>query len=97
MTVRTFVVAAALAIVAPSAFAAPQSVSVNYDDLDLSTPQGMAQLDKRIDRAAKQVCTTREVTTGTIVSSPVDQDCYRQTLDKMKTQLAAITGHQRQG
>lgn len=97
MTMRTFAIAAALALVPATAFAASRSVEVKYDDLDLSTPQGMAQLDKRVEKAAKTVCTEHRITTGSIRSTNVDQACYEQTRQKMKEQVAALAAHQQQG
>lgn len=97
MTIRTLALAAALAVVPAAAFAAPASVEVKYSDLDLSTPKGLAELDKRIDRAAKAVCTSHEVMTGTIASSALDRTCYRAALARLKDRLAAITGQNRQG
>jgi UrcA family protein len=95
MTLRTLALAAAMMIVPATAFAG--SIELKYDDLDLSTPQGMAQLDKRVDRAAKEVCTNRQVTTGTIRQSTVDQKCYKEALAKLQGQLAAISARKQQG
>lgn len=89
--------AGALAFVPAAAFAASQSVEVKYDDLDLSTPKGQAQLDKRIDRAAKEVCTRHEITTGSIRSTTLDEDCYHTALGKVKDRLAALGVRARQG
>ena len=97
MTFRTLALAAALATVPAAAFAAPPSVAVKVADLDLSTPQGQAKLDKRIDRAAKEVCTSRVATTGSIVSSTVDQTCYKEARQKVQEQVAMMTGHKLQG
>ena len=80
-----------------AAFAAPAGVEVKYNDLDLSTPQGAAELDKRVDRAAKKVCTTHGVMTGTIATSKLDRECYQEALAKLKDRLAAVTGHKQQG
>ncbi len=95
MTIRTLALAAAMIVVPASAFAS--TVEVKYDDLDLSTAQGMAQLDKRVERAAKQVCTSRQVTTGTILAGTVDQKCYRETIAKLQSQLADLSRRKQQG
>jgi UrcA family protein len=97
MTVRTLALAAALAIVPAAAFAASQSVEVKYDDLDLSTPKGQAQLDKRIEHAATQVCTTHGIVTGSIRSTSRDETCYQDALAKLKARVAALTSHAQQG
>lgn len=97
MTPRTFALAAALALVPASAFAGDRSVEVSYSDLDLSTREGMAQLDKRIDRAAKSVCTNHRMTTGSIRSTSVDEGCYEQARQNLRAQLAAVTGRKLEG
>jgi UrcA family protein len=97
MTIRTFALAAALMIVPASAFAGSTTIELKYDDLDLSTPQGMAQLDKRVHRAAKEVCTTRQITTGSIRQTTVDQKCYKEALAKLQDQMAALNARKQQG
>jgi UrcA family protein len=97
MTFRTLALAAALAIVPAAAVAAPQSVEVKYDDLDLSTSKGQAQLDKRIERAAKSVCTRHGIVTGSIRSTTLDPDCYHDAVGKLKDRLAALGVRDRQG
>jgi UrcA family protein len=97
MNFRTLALAAALAIVPTTAFAGPTSAAVTYSDLDLSTPQGMAKLDKRIERAAKSVCSRHEVITGSITSTTTDQKCYQDALAKLKDQVAALTERKQQG
>lgn len=94
MTIRTLALAAAMMMPA-SAFAS--TVELKYDDLDLSTPQGMAQLDKRVQRAAKQVCTSHQITTGSIRTANVDQKCYKEALAKLQDQLAAVSARNQQG
>jgi UrcA family protein len=97
MTIRSFALAAALMIVPASAFAGSTTIELKYDDLDLSTPQGMAQLDKRVHRAAKEVCTTRQITTGSIRQTTVDQKCYKEALAKLQDQMAALNARKQQG
>jgi UrcA family protein len=97
MIVRTLALAAALAIVPATAIAAPQHVEVRYNDLDLSSAKGQHELDKRIDRAARQVCSRHQITTGSIRSTAVDEDCYHEALGKLKDRLAAIGVREHQG
>lgn len=56
-----------LALAASAAPAAAQSMSidVDYSDLDLTSPQGQATLDKRIAGAARKICGGDEQRTGT--------------------------------
>jgi UrcA family protein len=101
MKTPTFALAAlAAAIVSATAVpasAAPRSVEVKYADLDLSTPEGQAKLDQRVDRAAKGVCTSYGTMTGTFRTASVDEKCYQEALAKLKAQLAALTGPRQQG
>lgn len=59
MNFKLTIAAAALALAAP-ALAAPmdlsEAVKVKYGDLDLSTDAGVAQLGRRLDHAAEQIC-----------------------------------------
>jgi UrcA family protein len=70
---------------------------VKYTDLDLSTARGQAQLEKRIDRAARAVCTSHQLMTGTVRSTSLDEACYEQARLKVREQVAAVTGLKLQG
>ncbi|MEE4454232.1 UrcA family protein [Novosphingobium resinovorum] len=72
---------------APAAFAATSEVS--YRDLDLATPQGQKELRTRIDHAARSVCRTSRPTTGTLVGSTIDRECYKQALHDVREHVAA--------
>lgn len=89
MTFRTLALAAAIAIMPASAFAA--SVELKYDDLDLSTAAGQAELSKRVDDAARQVCSANAVKTGTILRSKAENECYRDTREKLRERFAALS------
>jgi UrcA family protein len=53
---RLAVAAAALATLSSAAFAAEPSRSVRYADLNLTSAEGRAQLDRRIAAAAEALC-----------------------------------------
>ena len=55
MLKTAFSIALALAASTP-AFAQGPTRTVRYDDLNLSTPAGVAQLDRRIAQAAETIC-----------------------------------------
>ena len=95
MKFRTLALAAALMMVPASAFAA--SVELKYDDLDLSTAKGQAELTKRADDAARQACSADAVRTGTILRSKAENQCYRETRAKLRERVAALTGQQQRG
>lgn len=72
---------------APTAFAASREVSFN--DLDLTTVEGQKILDTRLDRAARSVCKVARPTTGTLLNSDIDRNCYRQALGKARGHMAS--------
>jgi UrcA family protein len=96
MKFHTLALAAAMAIGPAAAFAASPSVELRYDDLNLSTPDGMAKLNKRVEAAAREVCTSRH-DTGSIVKQSLDRKCYQETLQKLQKQLALVTQQQPKG
>lgn len=50
---------AALAVAVLSAGAAAADSRIVYGDLDLASPAGAAQFDRRVDRTARSVCSGR--------------------------------------
>lgn len=97
MTIRTLALAAALFAVPGSAFAANSAVELKYDDLDLSTAKGQAELNKRVDDAARQACGSSAVRTGTILRSKAENQCYAETREKLRQRVASLTGQQQRG
>ena len=53
-------IGAAPAVAQPSTAEDAYSVSIAYDDLNLSSPSGLRSLDRRIERAGREVCGTRD-------------------------------------
>lgn len=85
--IRPFIAAAAafgLVLAAQSASAA--GVAVQHADLDLSTPQGQQELDKRIDVAAKKACTV-PAKVGTMLKR-VDRECYASAVQSVRQNVA---------
>lgn len=101
MKTRTATFAAALAaclFAAPgfaSDAAAGASVEVKYRDLDLSTTAGTDELNRRLDKAAREVCGLDVVTTGTRISSREGRRCYNETKAQLETHVAALTDQAR--
>lgn len=89
------IIVPALAALSLSAFSTPaaaetQSVSVQYADLDLSSPVGMATLEGRIQDAAKKICGTAEVRD---IHDGLDwQRCVRATQASASIAIARVTG-----
>jgi UrcA family protein len=48
--------AASAALLAMAASAQAETVRIQVSDLNLNTPQGLAQFNARVDRAARQIC-----------------------------------------
>jgi UrcA family protein len=65
---------AAASVAVPAAAAEPAQIGVRYADLDLSTGDGRATLDRRIEEAARAMC-GRDVTTGTILLNGKSSRC----------------------
>ena len=68
------------------------SVEVQYDDLDLASDEGRKELDRRIDRAAEQVCGADEVTVGSRVRSRDTRTCIKNAKKQIEQSLAKIAG-----
>jgi len=58
MNIKSTIAAAALALSAPAfaAYDVTGTVNVQYGDLDLTSDAGMAHLQRRMHRAAEQIC-----------------------------------------
>lgn len=91
MNSKAFAVAAAfgLLIAAQPAFAA--TTAVTYNDLDLSTPQGQKELDRRIDHAAKEVCGVNEKDVGSLIPGREVKTCIRDARKQIEKQVATLT------
>lgn len=64
------------------------SIAVTHDDLDLTTQDGQTELQRRLNRAAKQVC--RYPTNRTLMSSQNESRCYREARRDVAVQLAEV-------
>ena len=82
-----------LALIAtPAAAGSPevQKMSVEYGDLDLNSPQGLATLNSRIDKAARKVCRINDIETGTRIRSSNAKKCYEAAVHSAAASVAAI-------
>jgi UrcA family protein len=88
MKTRSAILAAALgaAMLATPAFAG--STGISYSDLNLATPQGQAQLDRRIDSAARSMCGIADVRTGTMLQGTKNKQCYEAAKASARKQVA---------
>lgn len=91
---------AASAMIAAPVYAADgegASVSVRYADLDLSTSEGQATLERRLDRAAENVCGIDRRTSGMAMPSAEARSCYRETIKNFEREIAMRAEQQQRG
>ena len=84
--------AAAFAASAPAA-AAEATVStadVSYKDLDLTSEAGQKELDRRVDRAARQVCGMDEAVVGSRVVPRESRQCYQDARQQLGEQVSKL-------
>mgnify|MGYP001103103150 CR=1 FL=1 len=74
-----------------------RTASISYTDLDLSTEDGRATLDQRIDRAARQVCELDRVQTGSRLRNREARACYEQAKSSFEERFAGIIRDARLG
>ena len=67
-----------------------RSAGVSHADLDLSTADGVEELDRRIDQAARDVCGYGEFELGSRVPSREMRQCYRDAKRQLDRQFAQI-------
>ncbi len=99
---KTIALAAAcgLAITATPALAGVDdkpAAGIEFRDLNLSTPEGQAVLDQRIDLAARKICRIDQVNTGTRIRSRDSQRCYKTAIKSAKAQVAERVREDRRG
>ncbi len=96
MFIRNSILAAmsamSIAALAAPASAAPagQAIRVEYSDLNLTTAEGQATLDRRLDDAARQVCGIGAMQTGTRMESRDARRCYREAKTSLAQQFANL-------
>ena len=74
------------------------SIAVSTADIDLATAEGQRTLDQRIEKAARTVCRTTSVTTGSRILSRESQTCLTMARSAAREQVAVLVAeHQRGG
>ena len=89
------IAALAAAPVSANAAGEERSESVSYADLNVATPDGQAELQKRLDAAAWRVC--RYDSRGQIVTPRVEHACFRAARQTARIQFAQVVGEERRG
>lgn len=64
---------------------------LTWNDLDLTTAAGKAELDTRIEAAAKQVCNSEPVT-GSMIAHRATPRCLAEARDAITAQVTAKLG-----
>ena len=67
-----------------------QQTAIVYKDLNLSTSEGQAELDRRIENAARQICGLDDVVTGSRIKSAESRKCYKQALSSARRAMASV-------
>jgi UrcA family protein len=97
-TTLALVAALGLALPAmPAAAAETVSQQVVYSDLDLDSAAGQAHLDRRIDRAAREVCGVNEIVTGTRLVSPEIRACVERAKARALERVSIISRQDAKG
>lgn len=88
-----------LAFTATPAFAGSDvpTRNVSTAGLDLASPAGQEILDRRIDRAAREVCGSAVQPVGTRVPSFDSRKCVAKARASAKSQMATIIADQQRG
>lgn len=73
------------------------SLSVSYADIDLDTAQGQKTLEKRIEKAARNVCRTTKLDTGTRIMSRDAANCLAKARADARQQVAALMANGQRG
>ena len=90
----------AMLIAAPAAAGEDKQTSqsnVTYEDLDLSTEEGLKELDQRITITARKTCGVGRHTTGTRSTSREQRRCVANAVRQAKSALAPVIEEQRLG
>ena len=74
-----------------------ETAAITYDDLDLTTAEGKAELDRRVDKAAKDICGYSELMVGSRIVPAEARKCYKDALKQIKKSVAAIVNNKAAG
>jgi UrcA family protein len=94
---RTLIIGAALAAALSTApaVANDRAAYVTYQDIDLTSEAGQAELQARLDKAARQVC--RFDANGYLNTAEKEDACFRATREKVAVEVAYLTTDYQRG
>lgn len=73
------------------------SVTIEFQDLNLNTPEGQEKLEQRIETAAREMCGIDETRTGTRLASSQSRRCLAEARQSAKKRMAQIVREQQLG
>lgn len=73
------------------------TIEVSTADLNLATVEGQKTLDRRVEKAARSVCRTTGLNTGSRVLSHEAQTCLAKARADAKRQVAALVASEQRG
>jgi UrcA family protein len=89
---RQYLIAvSALAVVAGTPAAARDFV-VKYDDLNLQTAKGQKELERRIDRSAREYCGLDRQHVGTRIAQKSARNCFSDARTAAREEMAGLIG-----
>jgi UrcA family protein len=85
--------------ITPTIAAGPETMTadVQYRDLNLATPEGQAQLDRRLEKAVRTVCQSRGYNGGSRIPSADAKACLAKARSDVRQQVATLMTNERRG
>lgn len=74
-----------------------ESVVIEYRELNLASIEGQKVLERRVDRAARQVCGMNDLRTGTRIPTAEAAQCYAKAKKQAFQQISAMVDQERLG
>lgn len=73
------------------------TIHVPTADINLATPEGQKRLDQRLEKAARTVCRTTSLTTGSRILSQESRECLAKARSDSKQQVALLMNNEQRG
>ncbi len=89
-----------LAVISTPALAGPTdipSVEIAIADINFATPEGQAQLDRRVKKAAQTICGLDSRRSGSRIPSMDSKRCYAKAMKSAEQQVATLVEAQQRG
>lgn len=94
---KTPLIALSALLIATGAQAANRDFTVNYKDLDLSSPKDQKTLERRISSAARDYCGTNVKRTGSNLRANSNHQCYNDARVAAREQMAELVSKAQKG